>query len=93
MTPTTTSMSLTATEKKLCKSDSPTGTDNKATSSESKLDIDGVYEKSGSRVLEVSGILCALQELSCKLCGVGPLKFKENVSHSNGLYANPYMFL
>lgn len=90
---TTISTPLTATEKKLCKSYGTTGTDSEATSSESKLDTDDVYEGSGSRILEVSGIQRALQELCCKQCGGGPLSFKEEISYKSGLCTNPYIFV
>ena len=88
----TTSKPLTFTEKKLCKYN---GTDSETTFSESELDIidaDDVCEGSGSRILEVSGIQCALQELCCKQCGDGPLTFKEDISCRQGLCTNPYIF-
>ena len=84
----TASQPPTASQKKLCKSSSFNG----SKSPESELETYDMYEGVGSRILEVSGIQSALQELCCKKCGDGPVLFKEDIFSKHGLCTHPYFF-
>ena len=84
----TASQPPTASQKKLCKSSSFNG----SKSPESELETYDMYEGVGSRILEVSGIQIALQELCCKKCGDGPVLFKEDTFSKYGLCPHPYFF-
>ena len=82
----------TASQKKLCKSSSYNKSDGGSESTESELETYDMYEGKGSRILEVSGIQRALQELCCKKCGGGPVRFKEDIFGKHGLCTHPYFF-